>query len=1316
MQKSYFFLLLLAVLLVPHAFAQVSVNPLTGAPGVQIPIYTISSGQVSIPVTLSYSGNGVHAKDVEGTAGMGWQLNTGGQVSRIVRGLPDDITKDNSGHLMQGWMNSLDTGANKIAGFTIANNGSTCSLETSDISYVNANFPYRNDTEPDRFFVNAPGLSCQLVYDRVSGKFKPVGYQDLVITYLRDGGSQLLSTIYVTTDKGITYEFGNDIDTFPGQNKVTLKTLAGSSASYFKTKYQQYQYGIDYYDNWSLVRMTDPNGNGIFLQYTVPSPSRPSTDSLVLYTAGSTTGTLQYRTSQINTPYTLLTIQPYTPYGNSANYLEFTWTSSPTGQTIISSITLRNTTAPFRTFQFAYSPVSRSTSGYTRYFLRNYSEPGCSSPVSYTFGYVGETKSAGAYTSFLPDSTENTYDYWGYYSTKPVGSSRIPTAYVNPSNSAYPRYSILNEGATNYPYTLSGVNRSADTVSSAVGSLNKVTTVEGTSSNIKYESNRFYDPVSGTVVFGGGVRVRQVVDSVGYHSTNNIIRNYSYINPATGLSSGKPVSLPQYAFAIPGGSGTGAALYASSTALSMHDLSDEDNTIMYTHSRVSQSGAGSTLYQYTVPATYWDSGATPSCSGCSTTEWLPVVDYIGRTSCASSYGPISNYVYSYPFIPNPNYDFERGLPVKTTSFNDAGSEVSETNYAYARSFSPSVITAFKTDDNVNGSLTVKSYNKYKVYYNTSELTATAISKVFDSPTLSVARTDTVTYTYGSANHKMVTQVQQSNSDRSVYTSKVTYAKDYAATSGSNANVTSIYNLKQKNINIPVESYQQVTRAGVTKTISAGLTLFKAVTPGTVALNLPYRQYRMVQPDGLSGFVPMGISGQVLTFDSTHYVRTANYITYDKAGFPLTADDNFKHVNTTFVDHFAGVVAQFSNAAANGVAFSDFDSDQATPAYGFTVSGGTLTTTGSHAGNAMAMTSAQTAVSATLSKSATTKNYVFSVWLTAAGAGTLTLSLSGIATHPAISYAAGGPRYYEVKIPVSTLSSSYTVSFTVNTNVTADDILFYPDEASVGTVSYDANTKAKTTATSSNGVSAYFVNDTWGRMLYTLDQDKNIVQRNTIVTAADANAHYTYSPSVGGSGTVTNTTPVSFSVTNADPCGLAGVTVSWDFGDGIKVKAAGLVSPTHSYQTAGTYTLRDTLHTLLYGDIVVAPKTITVTRMMIPLTYNNYTTGSANITAVIFTPSGGGSTYNFTGSTLQGGQVPQGNYSVQVNMTGSSHYNAGTGLGYNALVLSIQSGVYSCADWVSSNSYTFTMSLGSATTLDFQVSTFDCTHFGAGGIE
>lgn len=1301
----------------------VGVNPQTGASTVNIPVYTMSAGQMSLPVSLSYYGNGVKTKDIEGTAGMGWQLNVGGQVSRVVKGLPDDVTKDDAGNPRLGWMSTQDTAANSIAGFSIANNGSICANETTDINYINGHFSYRNDSEPDRFMVNAPGLSCQLVYDRVSNTFKPVNYQDLTITYLTDPTSHLITSFTITNDKGITYLFGNDIDAFPANNKVTRKTIAGTNV-YLKNKYLQYQYGISYYDTWSLINMTDVSGNAILLNYTTPSPSLATTDTVALFVGGATSAALQYRVSETNTPYTLLSIQAYSAYGVSPTQLNFNWTTSTTGQTVISSINLKNGSQIARNFQFGYSNVVYTPTGFNRVFLRSYSEPLCSSPVNYQFAYAGETASGGSYTTTLPDSSQNKYDYWGYYSTAPGSStSRLPTIYVNPSTATYPRYLVRASASpgTAYTYTLSGVSRAVDPANIAAGSLTKVITAEKGNSNIIYEPNDYYDVPSATTVQGGGIRVKQIIDSVGTGSTNNIIRNYTYTNPASGASSGKPLSLPQFGFTIPyGGTNTGLALWTSASVLSSHDLSEEDHTIMYEYVKFSQTGAGSTVYRYSVPATYWDASAIPVCSGCSTIDWTPTVNDVGRTNCTSTYGPVSNAIYAYPFMPNANYDFERGLPISTISYNGDATpkKVSETYYTYQRSFSPTPITAFRVEDNVNGSLLVKAYNKYTIYYNTGELTTKVVNKVYDSPTLSQARADSTMYTYGSANHKLLTQQQSTNSDGSVVTSKISYVKDYTVASGTNANVTAIYNLQQQHINAPIETYQQVTRAGATKTISAALTLFKGVTPGSKTLYLPSRQYQMIQPDGLSGFVPMTIAGQVLNFDSTHYVRTANYSAYDKTGFPLTVDDNFKRIKTTLPHHFARQpIAVFNNAAYGEVAYENFDSDQpsATP-YGFTISGtSSYSPVGSHAGNAAGLTSGtQTASSVTLTRNAAAANYIFSIWINASASGTLSLALTGISTNPTISYSAGGWTYYELKIPVGTLSSSYTVSFTSSTNISIDDILFYPDVSSVATATYDPVYYYKIAATNTNGVSAYYKNDNWGRILYTFDQDKNIVQRNTIVTAQDVNAHYyTYSPVTGGSSTITNTTPVSFSVSNADPCGLAGASVSWDFGDGTKVKTAGLISPTHSYNIVGTYTVRDTLHTQLYGDIVVAPKTITVTAAMISLTYSNYTSSNGNITSVIFTPSGGGSTYNFTGSTLQGGQVPQGNYSVQVNLTGSTHYNAGTGAGYNALVLSTQAGVYTCSDWVSSNSYTYSLSLGSATTLDFQVSTFDCTHFGGG---
>jgi hypothetical protein len=93
MKKILFLLISLVYIYNGNILAQslVGVNPLTGTLNLAIPIYQISKGDVNIPVTLVYGGRGVKPKDVEGTAGIGFNISAGGQINREVRGLPDDV-------------------------------------------------------------------------------------------------------------------------------------------------------------------------------------------------------------------------------------------------------------------------------------------------------------------------------------------------------------------------------------------------------------------------------------------------------------------------------------------------------------------------------------------------------------------------------------------------------------------------------------------------------------------------------------------------------------------------------------------------------------------------------------------------------------------------------------------------------------------------------------------------------------------------------------------------------------------------------------------------------------------------------------------------------------------------------------------------------------------------------------------------------------------------------------------------------------------------------------------------------------------------
>jgi len=1265
----------------------VSVDPLTGTGNVGIPLYNISSGQVSVPVSLVYSGRGVKPKDVEGSAGMGWNVVAGGQISRVVRGLPDDAWRDNAGNYRFGWMRTVpDTSATNIGTFTIRNDGVTCSKETLDITDINSKFSIRGDTEPDIFYISAPGLSSQFVWSRDSSKFMPVAYQDLVFKYSLDGNG-VIQSFTITNDKGFIYEFKTSQST-------TQKTMAGSQV-YFKNKYLQYQNGITYYDTWYLTKISDPNGNAVKFGYTAQTQT-VGADSVALYIGAATTYSLQYRILNVTTPERLDTIIASNVNGSQTSLL-FTWNVySSTGQSVVSAIT-----GSGRNYVFTYSVVKYDAGGggfgYYRSFLRNVTDgtTGCNSPFNYYFSYIGESFSSGQYHTLLPDSASVQRDFWGYYSTTASSTTLLPSLWANPVGGNQPYVIDVGSGESSlYSCHYVHSNRVADT-GAFYGTLNRISYASGGNTNIIYEPNSYFDLASITVK-GNGLRVKQVIDSVGSGSTNNIISNYSY-------GAGNPVSLPQFAFNIPySGAGTACTDWASATAISAYDLSGEDETIMYSTATVSQTGAGKTVYQYYTPAMYSSSSATPDCSGCSTVEWLPTTDYMGRNNCSVTYGLIKSRVNGYPFIPNPNYDFERGIPLKTTSYNEAGTEVSETNYSYVRSYTPLQMTAFKYETNPSGSLLTYGYNKYTVFYRTSELTATVITKVFNSDSLNVARADTVTYTYG-GHHKLVSQVQASNSDKSVLTTKINYTKDYASASGSNPYITALFYLKKRNINVPVESYSQVTRAGTVYTTNASLSFFQRILRGSDTLYLPLKQYALTQPSGLSTFSPMTISGTTLTFDSTHYNRVANFDTYDNTGFLQTADDNYQNFATTIINHFANQpIAVFRNAKIGEVAYADFDSDITGPLYGFTISGTHGTPSGSHAGNAYGLNSTQTATTtSTLATNAVALNYIFSIWINCGGtSGTLTLTLTGISTHPTIAYSGTGWKYYEVKIPKSTLSSSYTVSFTSGTNISIDDILWYPDVAEAATATYDPTTHFKLDATNTNGISSYYSYDHWGRLIEVKDQDFNIVKKNTYLGPSDVNGfdHVTISPPASA----LKGTAAGFGLMGVDSCAGNGATVTWHFGDGGIQSTSLLASASHTYTTTGKMAVTAVITSPAFGNYTLGPDSISVANL-IHVTYENLTFSNGNITAVTFTSLTGGTNYSFTGATLNNSYIRSDKYQVNITLTGGTHYVGGgsTGPGYGSIAVSGDC-FGTCINYQTSNSYTFIADISSCTTLDFQV--------------
>ncbi len=60
-----------------------------GIPAINLPVYTVKCGSLSLPISLSYYYNGLRPLQDAGWVGLGWNLDVGGVISRMVQGQVD---------------------------------------------------------------------------------------------------------------------------------------------------------------------------------------------------------------------------------------------------------------------------------------------------------------------------------------------------------------------------------------------------------------------------------------------------------------------------------------------------------------------------------------------------------------------------------------------------------------------------------------------------------------------------------------------------------------------------------------------------------------------------------------------------------------------------------------------------------------------------------------------------------------------------------------------------------------------------------------------------------------------------------------------------------------------------------------------------------------------------------------------------------------------------------------------------------------------------------------------------------------------------
>lgn len=74
--------------------ANYSIDYSTGVPNISIPLYEIKVGNVTLPISINYHASGIKVQDIATPVGLGWVLNAGGVVNRVVKGTEDRLTGD----------------------------------------------------------------------------------------------------------------------------------------------------------------------------------------------------------------------------------------------------------------------------------------------------------------------------------------------------------------------------------------------------------------------------------------------------------------------------------------------------------------------------------------------------------------------------------------------------------------------------------------------------------------------------------------------------------------------------------------------------------------------------------------------------------------------------------------------------------------------------------------------------------------------------------------------------------------------------------------------------------------------------------------------------------------------------------------------------------------------------------------------------------------------------------------------------------------------------------------------------------------------
>ncbi len=456
-------------------YLEFSVNHASGIPSIDIPIYEIKHGPITLPITISYDASGRKAAEYISSVGMGWMLNTGCAISRTIKGKDDFLygpvkVERTAEQIKRDKSNPLNYDV---------------SLRKRDYAYLQEAI---EDLNP--YIDNIYGVRGAAIFNLEHDIFAynipgHMGYYTLYDGAL-DNSPVSIRRDYPNTTWSIINETGIKFNFVPSEQTGLKMSLTGWSIDEIQSPNSKHKIKFKYLPKESVYIQGKNQTENIFLLSVAGSTGEDS--------PGRTTCTSSLRsTNDISNQYSRTKIDEI---DFETGKLKFEYDNE---KKYITKITILDPNKKeIKRCHFEYSQFEGKL-----YLLNRIIWKDVNGKIvkQYSFDYNLDYNHSVAGK-----------DYWGFRN--------------NSNFEAYPFARFMQQSCEGFSPEFFGSDGREPDYMVGIGVLRKITYPTGGNTSFYYESNKYYDKADNKIKTGPGIRVYEIISDDGKGGT--ISKTYKY--------------------------------------------------------------------------------------------------------------------------------------------------------------------------------------------------------------------------------------------------------------------------------------------------------------------------------------------------------------------------------------------------------------------------------------------------------------------------------------------------------------------------------------------------------------------------------------------------------------------------------------------------------------------------------------------------------------------------------------------------------------------------------------------------------------------